>query len=317
MTREEESQDDPRLGDGVTVGLIGCGLWGRNILRDLVALGCHVLVVEPDREHREEALEGGAAGAVESVGDLNSVAGVVVSTPATTHATVVEALLPREVPILVEKPLTTAVADAERLLELRDRVFVGHTWRYHRGILALAEIVRSGELGPVRAVTSTRENWTSPRVDTDTAWTMLPHDLSIAVALFGEIPEARFAVAEVEGGRVVSLEALLGEDPWMRISASNRAPAKRRVLRLHCRDGVALLEGGEASHLTIARSSPEDPGEPAIERRALPGNPALYEELRVFVDHLRGGPAPPTDVAEGVAVVRGVARLRELAGIPV
>ncbi len=62
------------------VGLVGCGNWGRHILRDLVALGCRTTVVARSQESRARAGEGGAAAVVQSVADLPAVAGVVVAT---------------------------------------------------------------------------------------------------------------------------------------------------------------------------------------------------------------------------------------------
>ena len=45
----------------LNVGLIGAGRWGRLVLRDLVALGCRVSVVDPDGDARRAACDGGAA----------------------------------------------------------------------------------------------------------------------------------------------------------------------------------------------------------------------------------------------------------------
>lgn len=300
------------------IGLVGCGIWGRNILRDLRALGARVLVADPHRESRDRALAQGAEAAFESPDALPDVDGLVVASPATTHARVIEPLLGRGVPVFAEKPLTTDTASAERLVRrAAGRLFVMHVWRYHPGIAALAEIARSGELGPVHGLRTVRTGWTSPRVDTDSVWTLAPHDLSIAIAVLGRIPPARSAVAEVLEGRPVGLVGILGgagDGPWCVLEVSNRYQDKRREVRLHCRDGVAVLAHGESDRVEILRMSRTGDG-PAVERRAFDAEPALVRELRVFVEHLAGGPPPPTDAAEGLAVVAGVVRLRELAGI--
>jgi hypothetical protein len=78
---------------------------------------------------------------------------------------------------------------------------------------------------------------------------------------------------------------------------------------------VAVLPDGESEFLEIVRPS-DEVGAPRVERRHLDREPALARELHVFLEHLAGGPPPPTDAAEGLAVVTGVARLRELAGVP-
>lgn len=45
---------------GLQIGLVGCGRWGKNILRDLVSLDCEVHVVAHDIESKGNAREYGA-----------------------------------------------------------------------------------------------------------------------------------------------------------------------------------------------------------------------------------------------------------------
>ncbi len=127
---------------------MGCGAWGRYILRDLVSLGCEVPVVARSERSVANAREGGAATIVGSIEELPEVAGVVVATPTSSHAEVVEEALGLGVPVYVEKPLTDDAAAAERLAaQAPDRLFVMDKWRYHPGVEALAELARSDELG--------------------------------------------------------------------------------------------------------------------------------------------------------------------------
>lgn len=81
------------------IGLVGCGGWGRYILRDLRSLGCEVTAVARSDVSRRTAVEGGAAHVVADPTRLADVAGVVVATPMSTHAAVIDALLDRGVPI--------------------------------------------------------------------------------------------------------------------------------------------------------------------------------------------------------------------------
>jgi predicted dehydrogenase len=296
------------------VGLVGCGLWGHNVLRDLVALGCEVHVADPAAAARTAALAAGAASACSEYAALPDTAGVVVASPAATHAAVVAELLGRGIPLFVEKPLTTDAAAAARLAAAApDRLFVMHIWRYHRGIEALAAIAASGELGEVHGVRTTRANWTSPRRDVDAVWTLTPHDVSIALAVLGVIPGPRFAVAELDGGRAVGLVGVLGEHPWVVIEVSTRVPDRRREVRLHCERGVALLPHGESDHLVVATGT--DEREPRLERRPIAVEPPLARELAEFVAFLCGGARPRCSAAEGAAVVSAVAALRSLAGL--
>jgi len=301
------------------IGLLGCGIWGEKILRDLRSLSVPVHVIDPHESAQERAMALGAATVCASLEGLPEVSGIVIASPAVTHAEMIEGVLPRAIPILCEKPLTTDVRSARRVVAAAgSRLYVGHIWCYHPGIEALREVARSGELGPVHGVRTTRTNWTSPRTDVDSTWNLAPHDVAIALFLLDRLPEPRFAMVERDaGGRSVGMVGIMGGaaplDPWAVFEVSNRFREKRREVRLHCRDGVAVLPDGESPAIELTRSGEEGGAE--LESRAVPSESALLRELRAFLAHLAGGPPPRSDGAEGLLVVETVARLRELAGV--
>lgn len=294
------------------VGLVGCGRWGRLILRDLLALGCEVPVVARSEESRERAREGGASGVVAEIAALAGVDGVVIATPTATHAAVIEEALGLGVPVFVEKPLTADAASAHRLAEAApERLFVMDKWRYHPGVQELARIARSEELGPVVGVHSRRVTLGHRYSDVDTVWIHAPHDLAIALALLGSVPEPRQAVAETVGGELAGLTAILGDSPWMALEVSSLAPGHRRELRLVCEGGVAQLDGGYAEAVVVGRAGGID--ENSVEHRPIAGELPLLAELRAFVEHLDGGPPPLSSAAEGATIVERVAAMIALA----
>ena len=307
----------------LSVGLIGCGRWGRHILRDLLSLGCDVTVVSASETGRQNARDGGAARIVEFVGQLPRVSGLIVATPASTHAQVIESLLGLDVPIFTEKPMT---ADRESALRLArkapEHLFVMDKWRYHAGIEMLRDIARTEELGPVEGLRTTRAQWGSPHVDVDISWILTPHDLSIALEVLGKIPKPRCAIAEKTDGELTSLLGILGGepdsvgDPWLIVEVSSRHPQHRREVRLHCRDGVAILDDGYSPGIAVTRSENSRAGEtPESELRPISQELPLLRELRTFVEHLQGGPPPRSSAAEGALVVSAIADLRSLAGL--
>jgi len=292
------------------VGLAGCGSWGRYILRDLLSLGCSVSVVARSPESMARAE--GADTIVGSVRELPEVDGIVIATPTTTHATVIEHALERGVPVFVEKPLTNDPAAADRLASAAgERLFVMDKWRYHPGVELLRDLARDGSLGAVRGLLTTRIGWGNPHDDVDAAWVLAPHDLSIALEILGELPGARAAVADLSGDDVQGLVGLLGERPWHRLEISVRSPERRREVQLVCEKGVALLADGYSEHVLVHRDGADEP-----ERREIAAELPLLRELRAFVEHLQGGPPPRSSAAEGALVVRRIAELRALAGAP-
>jgi predicted dehydrogenase len=306
----------PRTQARPRIGLVGCGNWGKNILRDLVALGASVVVVDRSSRGEVNARSGGADMVVENLEDMPDVDGAVIAVPASAHARVVDALIPRGFPLFVEKPLAVDAEACDRIVAAAaERVFVMDKWRYHPGIECLAAIARSGELGPVVGLETVRVGWGNPHSDVDGIWVLAPHDLSIALEILGQIPAPKAAVADRTSAGATGLTALLGEDPWLTLRVSTRSLHRQREVRLLCRGGVAVLGGGWEDHVELAIGNLEDGAEPVRERRRVSSELPLLLELQAFLRHLAGGRTPRSTAAEGAWTVRTIGELRRMAGI--
>jgi predicted dehydrogenase len=294
------------------VGLVGCGRWGRHILRDLRSLGCDVPVVARSDASKERAREGGASAIVGDVPALAAADGIVVATPTTTHAEVLEEALAFGVPMFCEKPLSHDAAAASRLAKRApETIFVMDKWRYHPGVRELETIAREERLGRVAGIRTVRIGWGNPHDDVDPVWVLAPHDLAIALEIMGAVPTVETAVGLDLDGELELLEAVLrGEGWWHVLEVSGRSPERLRRVELHCEDGVAVLAGGWDEHVSVFREGADGLQEELIET---PGELPLLAELRAFVAHLAGGPPPRTSVADGAAIVAAVEELRRLA----
>jgi predicted dehydrogenase len=296
---------------------VGCGRWGRFVLRDLVSLGSEVTVAVRSADARAAALAGGAARAVETVDDLPEVDGIVVVTPTPTHGEVVERTLERGVPVFVEKPLTDDLTSSERLAKTApERLFVMDKWRYHPGVELLAALARDRELGRVVGLRTSRLGWGNPH-DVDAAWILVPHELSIGLEIIGVQPAPRSAVADTVDGTVVGLIGLAGDDPWHAFEVSSRSAERNREVSLFCEEGVAVLPDPYSDHVRIfRRTGLGETTAPEPELRPISTELPLLRELRAFLEHLDGGPPPRSSAAEGAAAVRAITELRALAGVP-
>jgi predicted dehydrogenase len=282
-----------------------------------------VTVVSASDTGKRNAYEGGAGQAVGKIADLPNVAGLIVATPASTHAAVIESLIERGVPIFTEKPM---VADRESAIRLARQaphhLFVMDKWRYHPGVEMLRDIASTGELGPVQGLRTTRAQWENTHSDVDATWTLAPHDLAIAFEVLGQMPKPRNAFVEHTDSWAISMLGILGGDggnhgsePWLIIEISNRFPGYRREIRLQCRDGVAVLNDGYSEGVWLTRSGDSLEAGMGGELRSISQELPLLRELRAFVEHLRGGPPPRSSAAEGALIVSTIADLRELAGL--
>jgi predicted dehydrogenase len=295
------------------IGLVGCGRWGLNILRDLRGIGCEVSVADPEPRAREAAERLGAR-CFADAGQIEAVAGYVIATPTALHAKSISALASRGKPLFVEKPLCNDPADARALLALGVQAFVMDKWRYHPGVRALRDLARSGELGPVVGLRTTRVQWNQPHPDVDAIWILAPHDLSIAREVLGALPEPTACVVESFREPGEGLIAVFAGPPWFVMEVSACRLQARREIRLLCRDGIALMDDADYGSITVVPRAPY--GEAARpERRAVPADLPLRLELEAFVGHLRGGPPPLSPLSEGVEAVEMIARLRRMGGM--
>jgi len=300
------------------IALIGCGRWGRNILRDLHALGCEVAVADPDADARRSAADAGVCDLAGDLDDLAACDGIVIAATSSAHAAVIHRALATDVPVFVEKPMVCDAASARDLAARgRGRLFVMDKWRYHPGIEELRRVRETGELGRPLGMHLRMAGWGLPHRDVDVTWILLPHCLSILLEVFGWVPQARHSFAEQLDGQVVTLTGVLGDVPWATVEVSARSPVKSRQFRLHCEDGVAWLDDGWSDHLNVAHGK-EGIGADArnVAQRPLSTELPLMRELRTFVEHLAGGPPPRSSAEEGAVVVERILQLRALAGIP-
>lgn len=296
------------------IGLLGCGQWGQRILANLLVLKAEVVVYDPDAERRQWAMSNGAVATDDEWKPEHQCDGFVVATPASTHRAVLAKLAPAGKPIFVEKPLTVSYADARAIADLPlPPTFVMHIWRYHPGIRLLGELGRSGRLGELTLLKTTRTNWTSPRTDTDSVWTLAPHDLTIALEILGYLPQPRAAVTEQHGAASRSMTALLGNRPAVVFDVSTRYADKRREVRLHGTQGVAVLASETVDYVECWWGNDTSrPDEVVAERIYFESTPPLQLELAAFLAYLNGGPEPISGVSEGIKIVQIIDELLAL-----
>ncbi len=172
----------------IRVGVIGFGYWGPNFVRVFRGLPDCKLVGIVDR--REEALAAAASmhSGIPLYRDVDElleegVDAVVVATPASTHFEIGSKLIEAGIDLLIEKPLALSVEEGLRLVEAaaakRRVLMVGHLLEYHQGLMQFRDIVRSGELGDLFYLYTTRVNLGKIRAAESALWDLAPHDISI------------------------------------------------------------------------------------------------------------------------------------------
>lgn len=294
------------------IGLVGCGRWGRHILRDLKAGGAEVHVAARGADSKARAVEGGAASVVADAADLPMMDGYVVASPTITHAQVLETLIGRGKPLFVEKPMTNDLMLARRLVQRAgDRIFVMDKWRYHPVVEAMREEIASGAIGEVLAIHCVRQGWSNPHRDVSCLWILAPHDLSIVLHLTGRLPPLIAAFPAAPGRADLGVTARLGGAgfPDVMLDLGIASPEHRRRCQVIGSRGCLELRDGYEERLFVRDGAPGDPD--ATERvRVTSAAMPLRAELDRFLAFVAGtGPAPMSSAAEGLMIVERLAEI--------
>lgn len=183
----------------VTLGQVGLGYWGPNLLRNFNGLAQTRVKVCCDLDEaalRRVAGQYPGLHTTSDYGELLSdpeIDAVVVTAPTPAHYELAKAALLTGRHVFVEKPIALAVGDAEDLValaEARGRVLmVGHLLMYHPAVARLKQMIDGGELGEIYYLYASRLNLGQVRRSENAMWSLAPHDISVALHLLGEEPE--------------------------------------------------------------------------------------------------------------------------------
>jgi predicted dehydrogenase len=295
-----------------TIGLIGCGNWGSNILRDLLRLQCSVSVVDTDSQARTRALQNGASKVCSVLEDLPVCDGYVVAVLIPDLTRVSSALLRFKKPIFSEKTLCLSINDFNHLSASGggEYIFPMHKWHYHPGIEALRAIAASGRIGNIQELSTTRHGWVNDFHGGDVFWTQSVHDLTIIKHIVGYIPYKINAIHVIkdDAGLPVSFSASIGDMPIVNISVSGRHWNKVSAVSIQGTKGSAGLRDAYDDHVLVRDTRGE-------EKIPIDTTFPLYLELKEFVEYLAGGPKPRCTLQNAREVTEAIVHLRESAGL--
>src|SRR5579864_2766449 len=182
----------------LTIGVVGCGYWGPNLIRNFrQSSDCHLKVLCDGSESRLKHMRGlyPELTVTQKFDDLLSdseLDAVVVATPVRLHYAMAKAALEAGKHVFIEKPVTRSVAEATELVKLAQEqglvLMVGHTFLFSPAVRRMKEIVNAGDIGEVQYIAARRLNLGLFQKDINVAWDLAPHDISILLYLLDELP---------------------------------------------------------------------------------------------------------------------------------
>jgi predicted dehydrogenase len=312
------------------VGVVGLGYWGPNLLRVLIErMDVDVRwICDLDGSRLERLAR--RYPAIQPTLDLGEVLddsevdAVLLATPVFTHYELGRRCLEAGKHTFVEKPLAPSSDQALELIDIavkRELILMcGHTFLYSPPVRAIRKVIRSGELGKLFFVSSSRVNLGVHQRDVSVIWDLGPHDFSILLYWIGQTPhtirasgrdsivpgiaDIAFVTMEFSSGLVANVEL-----SWL-------APSKLRRTVIVGSNKMIVYEDGGVEAVKIYDSGvvykdPESFGEYHLSYRTgdilapkLSSEEPLALQVGNFVRAIGGRPARGRDLMLSYDVVR-------------
>jgi UDP-2-acetamido-3-amino-2,3-dideoxy-glucuronate N-acetyltransferase len=306
----------------VSVGVVGCGYWGRNLVRNFHQLGALAAVCDVEPGNLEEMRRTYSVFAISDFEELLSmpeVQAVVLATPAASHYQLAKRAMLHGKDVFVEKPLALRLDEGEELVEIARKhsriLMVGHLLHYHPAIIELRRLIDLGELGRVEYISSSRLNLGKLRTEEDILWSFAPHDIAAVLHLLGETPTSVAAQGASYLNHPISDVTLtiLGFKSGVKahIFVSWLHPFKEQKLVIVGNRKMAVFDDTQSEQkLVLYPHRIEWVNRQPVARRAavevveLSKEEPLRGECSHFLDCVRDRKTPQTDGENGLRVLR-------------
>ncbi len=300
----------------IKVAVVGCGNWGRNLVRNFYNLEFLASICDLDKDMLSKLKKQYPGITTTSrFEDLlvdPSITAIVISTPSHTHYRLAKAALLSDKHVYVEKPIATSLTETQDLYALSERVektlMVGHLLMYHPAITRLKQLIEEGYLGEIRYIESDRLNHNPYRADRSVFWDLAPHDLSMMMYLLGQEPRR---LVSVQGSRT-SNDGLV-DIAHIEIEFPNGVPGHIHNSWVHPVKQVKLVVRGSertvvmddtltgSDKLKVFHNNTSPPEQITPEYLTLE---PLKLECQHFINCIRSGRKPKSDGVNGLEVVR-------------
>ena len=259
-----------KLLKSIGIGVVGCGYWGPNLIRNFRILPeCQVRAMCDLSNERLDHL-GNLYPEVECFTDFQALLScdnldaIIISVPVRFHYSLARASLLAGKHTLIEKPMASSVAECDELIKLADSLglvlMVGHTFLYSSSVRKIEEIVASGEIGDVRHIHARRLNLGLFQKDINVAWDLAPHDISIIIHILKATPDTVNCQGKANINQGIedtcSMSLSFSGNRWATIQSSWLEPRKVREMTIVGTRGMIVYDdllGGDSIRIFDVR----------------------------------------------------------------
>jgi UDP-2-acetamido-3-amino-2,3-dideoxy-glucuronate N-acetyltransferase len=304
------------------IAVIGCGYWGKNLIRTAKELGCLATVVDKNLDLQKEINNNFNLPNIgfESVLADNKIEGIIIATTADTHFEIGEKCLKNGKHVFIEKPICLSIDDAEKLnalsLKFNKILMTGHLLQYHDHFIALKKKIKSQELGKICKVKSVRKSLGIIRDYEDVIWSFSPHDLSMIFSLFEnkefcnvEIKRQKYFSTNTDKASIFfEIDGVQAE-----IEVDWTSVEKEQKIEVYCERGIIVFNDANkdinkklyliSENFSLENLKTKTSPEINFLTVSSDGNP-LKNECKAFLDAIKTNKNPVTDYCESSHVLR-------------
>jgi len=322
----------------LVVALVGYGYWGPNLLRNYMDLPDVEVKWVCERDARKLGKAKSRYPSVTATDDYSDVLNdpevdaVVIATPISTHFELAMAAVKAGKHTFVEKPMTASVLEGRALVAAAEAhhvtLMVGHTFEFSAPVVAIKELIASGELGDIYYISSSRINLGLHQRDVSVIWDLAPHDFSILFDWLGEEPEHVSAVGrgcvkcDIPDVAFVTLRFPSGAVAEVQLSWLSPVKLRRTLVvgskKMLVYDDTESVEKVKVFDHGVNLTEPGSFGEFQLSYRTgdivsphLDACEPLFVEAQHFVHCIRTATRPKTDGISGLRVVRALERAED------
>ncbi|MFW0778057.1 MAG: Gfo/Idh/MocA family oxidoreductase [Rickettsiales bacterium] len=304
------------------IAVIGCGYWGKNLVRNMAELGVLSVISDADAgtAAKMQQTYDVPARSIDDICKDESIDGVVIASSAATHAIIATQALEAGKHVFVEKPIALKLEDADKLAMLAQQkgriLMVGHLLQYHPAFEQLVREVRDGRIGDVRFIGSNRMSFGKIRTEENVLWSFSPHDFSMILALVAKpvVSVSASAAGYVSPGiaDIVTTQLTFEGGVRAQVMASWLHPQKEHKLTVIGDKGALVFDdtqGWESKLTFIENIVGEEQGKPIAQKGEVltiplqEGEP-LKAECQHFLDAMAGKVATRTHAHEAISVLK-------------
>ena len=304
------------------IAVIGCGHWGKNLVKNFSELGALSSICDPNTKIVEQYSKQYNVKKSSFTKIINNpnIKGVVLAVPARLHASMAIEVLKKGKHLFVEKPLAMNEIEAVSMIATakknKVRLMVGHLLQYHPIFKTIREYVGAGKIGEINYIYSNRLSFGKVRTEEDVIWSFAPHDISMILSLTGKEPEyvstnaTSILQKNIADTATIHLEFKSGLKSHISVSWLN--PYKENKLVVVGQSAMLVFDDTKPWHEKLALYSYEVVSSKKlinlqnsnVQYVKVAEEEPLKNECQHFLDVAEKDIQPLTDGAEGLRVIK-------------